>query len=400
MGTLHSLGLRASFVVALLASSAAADYLVLSRSATVRSDHSSSSTIYCSVAEGDILRLAAEDLTDRWYMVHRPDAVGTGWVYQTMGRRYDGDPPGTGGGPSGPGAGETITICSFNIKFLGTYSQKQNEALAGLLAPFDMVVVQELTGAPGPGVFPDGTPYVVNDNAQAFADAMATHGFQYALSPEDTGPGTVLHGGNSQTEWFITFYKSTVLEVAADLPNTFLAADRSQHPTYRRVPYAASFRTVDGNLDFTLINVHLYPGSSKKPERRAELEAAADWVAAHAGAETDVFILGDMNIENEAELSAALPDGWESLNDQCAKTNTASTAKPYDQVLCRADALDVVDVAYDFQVLDLIDSMRGQWPGTTSSYPGDPYDWNEFPPYYSDHHPVLWRLTVGAEDDD
>jgi hypothetical protein len=387
-----------SLAWALLSAGVRADYLVLSRSATIRSLASSTSTVVGNVAEGDILVLAASELSERWYKVHRPDAVGTGWVYQTMARRYAGDPPGSG--PAGPDAGETVTVCSFNIKFLGTYDQKQNDALAGLLAPFDMVVIQELTGAPGPGMFPDGTPYVVNDNAQAFADAMAARGFLYVLSPEDTGPGTTLHGGTSHTEWFITFYKSAMLAPAADLPNTFLADDRSQHPVYRRVPYAASFRTLDGNLDFTLINVHLHPGSGKKPERKAELEAIGDWVADHAGSETDVFILGDMNIEHVAELNDAAPEGWESLNDQCAKTNTASTSKPYDHVLCRADALDVVDTAYDFQVLDLIDAMRGLWPGAAGSYPGDPYSTSVFPPYYSDHHPVAWRMTIGAEDDD
>ncbi len=62
-------------------------------------------------------------------------------------------------------------------------------------------------------------------------------------------------------------------------------------------------------------------------------------------------------------------------------------------------ALDEVDEAFDFLVINLIDQMRGAWRGS-SVYPGDPYDNNLFPQYYSDHHPVLFRLNIPSQDDD
>ena len=110
-----------------------------------------------------------------------------------------------------------------------------------------------------------------------------------------------------------------------------------------------------------------------------------------------------MNIEHVAELEAVTPPGFVSLNDQCDKTNTATKRnKPYDHILYRPAArpeLDEVDETFDFQVIDLIDAMRPAWRDT-GPYPGDPYNGNLFAQYYSDHHPVLFRLIVPLRDDD
>jgi len=107
-----------------------------------------------------------------------------------------------------------------------------------------------------------------------------------------------------------------------------------------------------------------------------------------------------MNIENAAELKAVTPRGFVSLNDECRKTNTAiKSSKPYDHVMYRPAKLDEIDEVFDFQVINLIDAMRDTWRGS-ETYPGDPYDRNLFPQYYSDHHPVLFRLNIPSKDDD
>ena len=36
----------------------------------------------------------------------------------------------------------------------------------------------------------------------------------------------------------------------------------------------------------------------------------------------------------------------------------------------------------------------------TGVYPGDPYDHNLFRQYYSDHHPVIFRMEYGGVDGD
>ena len=296
-----------------------------------------------------------------------------------------------------------ITVCSFNIKFVGLYKKKDNEALAQLVGKYDIVIVQELVAPPDNGQYCNGTPYREDPEADAFFNAMSAQDFDYSLSCEDTGRGENIHKAGSSTEWSVVFYKPGKLKIAHDLPHGFLSEDRSAHPVYPRVPHAHSFRTIDGKMDFVVINVHLSPGENKGEQRRAELLSIAQWINLNDTQEQDFYIVGDMNIENAAELQAVMPAGFISLNDECRKTNTAAgSSKPYDHVMYRPAeraALDEVDEAFDFQVINLIDQMRGAWRGP-DAYPGDPYDKNLFPQYYSDHHPVLFRLNIPSQDDD
>ena len=295
---------------------------------------------------------------------------------------------------------EQITVCSFNIKFVGLYKKKDNNALAKLVGKYDMVIVQELVAPPDNGRYCDGTSYREDPEADAFFDAMSAQGFDYSLSCEDTGRGEKIHKAGSSTEWSAVFYKPGKLKIAHDLPNGFLSDDRSAHPIYPRVPHAHSFRTVDGKMDFVVINVHLSPGKNKKNARRAELLSIAQWIDLNDAQEQDFYIVGDMNIENAAELKAATPRGFVSLNDECRKTNTAAkSSKPYDHVMYRPARLDEIDEKFDFQVIDLIDQMRDTWRGS-ETYPGDPYKGSLFAQYYSDHHPVLFRLKIPTQDDD
>ncbi|MCY3869771.1 MAG: hypothetical protein OXG87_09450 [Gemmatimonadetes bacterium] len=299
-----------------------------------------------------------------------------------------------------PQVDEQITICSFNIKFLGLYKKKDNEALAQLVGKYDMVIVQELVAPPDNGQYCGGESYSEDPEADAFFDAMTAQGFDYSLSCEDTGRGEKIHKAGSSTEWSAVFYKPDKLKIAPDLPNGFLAKDRSAHPVYPRVPHAHGFRTINGKMDFVVINVHLSPGGNKKKERKAELLSIAQWIDRHDAQEQDFYIVGDMNIENAAELKAVTPAGFVSLNDECRKTNTAAgSSKPYDHVMYRPARLDEIDEAFDFQVINLIDQMRGTWRGS-ETYPGDPYNGNLFAQHYSDHHPVLFRLNIPGKDDD
>ena len=47
-------------------------------------------------------------------------------------------------------AAEFLTVCSFNIQFLGLSSKRDNAALAELMKGYDVVVVQELVAAATP----------------------------------------------------------------------------------------------------------------------------------------------------------------------------------------------------------------------------------------------------------
>ncbi|WP_197722095.1 YHYH domain-containing protein [Sulfuriflexus mobilis] len=304
-----------------------------------------------------------------------------------------------------PTAGH-LDVVSFNIQFLGNFKNRDDTALAALLSPFDIVVVQELVAPPFDGTFPDGTAYRPDTEARRFFEAMTANGYDFILSEEDTGTKDKIHVNSTATEWWVTFYKPELVELAADLPNGFLAGKRGNHDDYERVPYAAAFRTLTGGNDFVLISVHLKPGdrNADKERREHELDAIASWVTANDDDEKDFFILGDMNFKNCAEIAAIVPTGFQALNTgtACLTTNTnVNGPKPYDNVLHPASSTNGLVKGGQFEVINLIDAMRVPWfEDFNQPYPGDdPYNHNAFRVRYSDHHPVRFRLLIGSDDD-
>jgi hypothetical protein len=305
----------------------------------------------------------------------------------------------------------SLAICSFNIQFLGNSTTRENKQLAALLKDYDIVVVQELVTPPDSGICPvDSIKYSADKEARVFFDEMALLGFKYLLSIEDTGSGEKNHSNSSSTEWWVVFYKPGKVEKAPDLPTEFLAGDRSNHPSYERVPHAFSFRTPDNNMDFVLISVHLQPGSGSKDKsrRKEELTAIAKWIDQHDQTEKDFIILGDMNIEDLEELKDTTPRGFRSLNKACIPTNTnVNGPKPYDHVMYRSRYSKEIDKKFGFRVYNLIEAMRSSWsPG--DPYPGGalnpvddpPYNHNAFRQLYSDHHPVVFKMNIPDKDDD
>ena len=299
-----------------------------------------------------------------------------------------------------------LDIVSFNIQFLGNPKHRDETALAALLSPYDIVVVQELVAPPFNGSFPDGSAYRPDPEASRFFEAMAESGFDYILSEEDTGTNDTLHINSTGTEWWVTFYKPDVVESASELPQGFLADDRSNHPDFERVPYATAFRTLVGGNDFVLVSVHLKPGdtSANKGRREHELDTVAAWVDANDAVEKDFFILGDMNFKSCGEIIAIIPAGYQALNTgtSCLMTNTnINGRRPYDNVVLPITSVNGLASGGQFSVINLIDAMRVPWfEDFNQPYPGDaPYNHNAFRARYSDHHPVMFRLLISADDD-
>ncbi len=298
-----------------------------------------------------------------------------------------------------------LRVASFNIQFLGNSSERDNYALASMLDPFDIVVVQEVVSPPYPGDFPDGAAFKPKSNTAAFFDEMQFLGFAYVLSEEDTGTNDTIHINGSSTEWWVAFYRPETVNLAPSLPSGFLAEDRSNHNDYERVPYAFAFEDQSSTTDFVLISVHLKPnaGPDNRARRGEELAAINAWIDDHNAIEKDFIILGDMNFQSCNELTAQTPAGFLSLNDECRATNTnVNGPKPYDHVFYNIQhTASDIDLGFDLEVIDLISAMRPFWEDSSSDpYPGDPYDHNEFRKFYSDHHPVEFRIKIGSTDDD
>lgn len=294
----------------------------------------------------------------------------------------------------------TAKVASFNIQFLGQFRSRMDGALADLLEPYDVVIVQELVAPPHKGLFPDATSYRPDPEAARFFAEMEARGFDYHLSEEDTGTGNQRHVNSSATEWFVVFYRRDVARLALDLPGGFLGEDRYDHPDFERVPYAFGIRL--GSEDLVFISVHLQPGGggAQRARRAQELSAIFNWIGSQPGAERDYVIVGDMNIEDCDELASVMPAGFASLNRGCLPTNANPRGpKPYDQVMFSL-ADTTAELGTRFDVIDLVAAMRSSWDPDDGPYPGDPYVHDDFRQVYSDHHPISFEILIDGVDDD
>jgi len=296
---------------------------------------------------------------------------------------------------------DPLSICSFNIQFLGSSRSRDNAKLASICSLYDVVLVQELVAPPHDMFFPDGTPAKPDPEARAFFDAMALHGFSWWLSEEDTGPGSRIHSNGNGTEWWVVFYRQEKVSAASYLPHGFLAEDRSANPDYDRVPYAFSLRSSDKSVDFVLVSAHLRPGDGRKDtaRRRHELKSIAEWIASRDTSEKDWLIVGDCNFKDMEDLVECLPDGFVSLNRKCVPTNVSvSSPRPYDHVLYCQDGLRELDVEFGFRVLDLRTLLAHDI--VPLSMLEVVFYRNRFRTMYSDHNPVVFRIHSDGTDDD
>lgn len=306
-----------------------------------------------------------------------------------------------------PGTENSIKITSFNIQFLGNPKNRDNSALASVVADSDIVLVQELVAPPYQGIYPDGTAYKADPEALAFFKEMADRGFTYILSEEDTGTGDNIHRASSATEWWVAFYNEQKISIDNELNKNgisgFLANDRSNHDDYERVPYAFPFKINETSMDFVLISVHLKPGSgpNNRARRKHELESIYSWVNKNDEKEKDFIIVGDMNLYSCDVLTTMNIGEFITLNSNCLNTNTnVNGPEPFDHVLYRKTFTTEIDLEYGFTVTNLITAMKAPWYEVfTQEYPGEPYNHNPFRARFSDHHPVSFKLKSTIDDD-
>ena len=300
---------------------------------------------------------------------------------------------------------DTISICSFNIQFLGHFKDRNDTLLGQLLTDYDIVVVQEMVAPPVSGVYPDGTKYDADKESQGFHEVMLKNGFSSWLSREDTGP-TKNHTNSSASEWWIAYYKQDVVPDTLDNePYGFLSDTLVGNSVFKRVPYSFAFQSRDGSSSFNLISVHLNPGGSSKESliRSKEFEGIRHWIDKERTSNCDFIILGDCNIEDKDELKSiegtVFNNDFISLNDVCHSTNTkmyedSLKGKPYDHVFVNS-CLEEDLVENTFHVIDLEAFIRDLGLGEVFF----PYEHNFFRTRLSDHVPVEFKLFLGKDKD-
>jgi hypothetical protein len=297
---------------------------------------------------------------------------------------------------------DTLSICSFNIQFLGHFKERKNDILAEVLKDYDIVVVQEMVAPPTDGKYPDGTPYTKDPESAAFVQSMSSKGFKYWISEEDTGPNKN-HTPTTASEWWITFYKPSSVQPDSARCYGFISKPLVNNPNFERVPYAFPFRSKDKKTNFTLISVHLQPGNSSEDRirRNGELRELFNWSTSQSESNKDFFVLGDCNIYDKNELSPYISIGVNGLNSNYSSTNTkmyetADKGEPYDHVFhFRASDEDVLDKS--FEVIDLMGELKAFQ--NSISFPLEPYDHDPFRTNFSDHVPISFQIVTGKDSD-
>lgn len=295
-------------------------------------------------------------------------------------------------------AGPGLTVASFTVDKLGIYTSRANGALACLLAPFDLVVVQGLTAPPYPGSFANGEPFRPEAAATAFFNAMQQQGFRAAVAPEDTGAGDRNQLNSDLTVWPTVFFKESRLAVDQSRPSGYIEPDVTANESYARVPYALALETRDGSYDFLLLAVDLSADRGDAQRRRYELSALSGWLQQNRKGERDVLVAGGFNFAGCGEPQSLLPAGFNWLSGGC-QPNDLSGQRPHDALVLLegADA----QLAEPMTMLNLVPAMQPFWLFERGAgYPGDPLNVVLFTQYYSGHHPVAVRLATPASDQD
>lgn len=297
---------------------------------------------------------------------------------------------------------DTLSICSFNVQFLGHFQNRENNTIAEILKEHDIVVVQEMVAPPKSGVYPDGTTYKKDKESSDFVIAMQKNGFEYWLSEEDTGPNQN-HTASTASEWWIVFYKRAIVSPDTIRFHGFVSKPLTANPIFERVPYAFPFISADGKSNFTLISVHLKPGekAADKIVRQQELKQLIAWVSTATETNKDFYIVGDCNIYKPSEFISFKDKGICSLNEKCLSTNaklyeSVSKGKPYDHVFYSVKSTEEL-LLNSFQVIDLKNEI------VKNSAPGefilDPFNYEYFKTRFSDHLPVSFKLITGQDTD-
>jgi hypothetical protein len=173
-----------------------------------------------------------------------------------------------------------LQICSFNIQFLGSYSNRDTGFLADTVKNCDLVAVQELIGSPRSDIilgdqnqdgFVDENDSKVqpkrvsklDPDAKAFFDAMEQRQFKYILSNTKTGKGSIEGAGNS-AEFTVVFFKADKFEGHSKLVSKFIHPKIFENDIFDRVPYVIYLKSkLGGKADFGILSVHLHFLSKK-----------------------------------------------------------------------------------------------------------------------------------------
>lgn len=211
---------------------------------------------------------------------------------------------------------QKIRVGAFNIQVFGVSKASKPEVmdtLAKIIRTYDVVAVQE-----------------IRDKSQTalpeLVELVNTDGSQYSYIVSER-----LGRTSSKEQYAYVYDNNSVRPVGEGL--TYPEPEETD--PFHRNPYIASFETLGGDFDFTLITVHTDPDDAN-----VEINALAD-VAAYAREifpeEDDFIVLGDFNADgsyfDEDESSSLSTGAYCWLINNSMDTTTKASDCTYDRIV-------------------------------------------------------------------
>lgn len=226
-----------------------------------------------------------------------------------------------------------IKIASFNIQVFGKSKREKEDVmqvLEKIVRNFDIVAVQEIK---------DRTlqtlPYFIGR-------INAIGGDRY------DGVASARLGRQYHIERYAFIYNTKTIRFRNI---SYVYNDSSD--VFAREPFIASFSSVSGNFDFTLVNIHTKPKDATK-----EIQALVDVVKdadKRVSDDKDVIVLGDYNADGR-DFSETITTGFRApiyywVIPDTADTTTKATVYTYDRIVFRKQFTSE-DFAGKFGVFD------------------------------------------------
>lgn len=300
-----------------------------------------------------------------------------------------------------------LLLASWNIANLGNQKRdsKDLKLIAFILSRFDLIAIQE-----------------VKDNLDHYEEVVSNMDGDYEWIVNDTS-------GNNERLGFI-FRKGKVKpdklfgEIALPEKNfpryTVVVPYTYRLKNYVEVYYKLEFTPFDRNpflghftckdLDFTLVNVHLYFGSFRnfgKVEERAkyarrvlEIYTLAKWAKKRAKSknsyDNDIILIGDMNIpkmdDDDSAFQALVKSGLKPVNVH-SKTGGSNLAgsKTYDQIAITPTGIK--DRMHRYDIFDFDNAVfKDKWNELEGKFGKDKAnrEFNKYIRFHLSDHRLLW----------
>lgn len=199
-----------------------------------------------------------------------------------------------------PSTSEQIRLGTFNIEKLGKENPYQVKNAAEILKNYDIVAIQEIMNTGASKISPLGS-----EGIEALRRIVSYLGddWGYVLSPEPNGTASAKKAWAFNTfEYYAFIYRKSKIELIFnsaylwDEEKNPIKGLRDQERQFDREPFIASFRARNGNLDFTIITIHVAaPDAGWRRDEIKRLAVVYKTVQDSDVSQNDVFLMGDFN---------------------------------------------------------------------------------------------------------